>query len=47
MKMHGMIERLEAANADYFRGKVLRLDNRASFFQCIGDPEKPGGYIAV
>ena len=47
VRTQGLLERLAADHEEYFRGKELRFDNRASFFQCIADPTRPGCYIAV
>lgn len=45
--MTEVISELTLANEAYFNGKELRFDNRASFFQCVVDPIRPGGYIAA
>ena len=33
------IKAIKADNKDYFRGKELRIDNLAHFYQCIVDPK--------
>ena len=47
--MSDQIKELVKDNTDYFRGKKMKFVNRASFFQCIGDPDpdRAGGFIAA
>ena len=47
IEMSEKIEDLIEKNAEYFRGKELLFDNQASYIQCIADPAKAGGFIAV
>ena len=37
-EMIGEIGKLEQNNEEYFKGKQMRFDNQAHFFQCIEDP---------
>ena len=36
--MEKKVDALVKENAEYFRGKEVRIDNHANFFQCIVDP---------
>ena len=48
-KMSRLIKELEDSNEGYFRGKELRYDNLAHFYQCVVDPNTntPNGFIAA
>ena len=47
--MDVQIKALKKKNETYFQGMELEFNNRASFFQCIADPDsgRAGGFIAV
>ena len=49
--MSDQIKELVKDNTDYFQGKKMKFINRASFFQCIADPDpdpdRAGGFIAA
>ena len=44
--MDSVIKQLQMQNKSYFRGKEFCYDNRASFIQCVPDPDREGCYIA-
>ena len=45
--MNHTISEIVSENKEYFRGKELRIDNLAHFYQCIIDPRDDQGFIAV
>ena len=45
--MNHTISGILSENKEYFRGKELRIDNLAHFYQCIIDPRDDQGFIAV
>ena len=46
-KAKNLIDELTSKNEDYFSGKKLRFDSRASILQCVVDPDRHGGNIAA
>ena len=47
--MTELSNKITESNEDYFRGKALRLDNKAHYIQCVPDPnpDVTNGFIAV
>ena len=45
--MKRLIMEMDNENSGYFRGKELRYDNLAHYYQCVADPNCQNGFIAV
>lgn len=46
-KMSSVVTELLSESKAYFSGKQLRIKNKASYFQCVENPNEPKGYIAA